>query len=66
MHPDKPFAGYADRAVVHCEKEVASATLKADLEKQLAKCAMELNQAKTRKRLLQGQQATGAIPEHEF
>jgi RNA-directed DNA polymerase len=47
-HPDKPFARYADDAVVHCRTEADAVRLKADLETRLAECGLELNLDKTR------------------
>lgn len=47
-HPDKPFARYADDAVVHCRRQTDSERLKADLAIRFAECGLELHPTKTR------------------
>ena len=47
-HPDKPFARYADDAVVHCKSKEDAEELRSSLEKRLAECKLELHPTKTR------------------
>ena len=47
-HPDKPFARYADDAVVHCRSEADAERLKAELQARLAEVGLELHPTKTR------------------
>jgi RNA-directed DNA polymerase len=47
-HPDKPFARYADDAVVHCHSKEAAEELLESLQKRMAECRLELNMSKTR------------------
>jgi RNA-directed DNA polymerase len=47
-HPDKPFARYADDAVVHCKRKGDAEELRKGLEKRLAECNLELHPTKTR------------------
>jgi len=48
VHPDKPFARYADDAVAHCHSERAAVQLKSELEARLSECGLELHPVKTR------------------
>ncbi|MDA8400640.1 MAG: group II intron reverse transcriptase/maturase [Actinomycetota bacterium] len=48
VHPDKPFARYADDAVVHCWTEADAERLKTDLAQRFAECGLELHPTKTR------------------
>jgi RNA-directed DNA polymerase len=47
-HPGKPFARYADDAVVHCRSKEDAEELRNSLEKRLAECKLELHPTKTR------------------
>jgi len=47
-HPDKPFARYADDAVVNCKSKEDAEQLRISLEKRLAECKLELHPTKTR------------------
>lgn len=47
-YPDKPFARYADDAVVHCKSEEDAEELRENLDKRLAECKLELHPTKTR------------------
>lgn len=48
VHPDMPFARYADDAVVHCWTHADAERLKADLAQRFADCGLELHPTKTR------------------
>ncbi|WP_207953147.1 reverse transcriptase domain-containing protein [Paenibacillus agricola] len=48
MQPGKPFARYADDAVIHCHSKMAAKQLKAELEERLRECGLELHPVKTR------------------
>lgn len=48
VHGDKPFARYADDAVVHCQSKNAAERLKMELETRLKECGLELHPVKTR------------------
>lgn len=47
-HPDKPFARYADDAVVHCHNREAAEELRDSLSRRLEECGLELHPTKTR------------------
>jgi RNA-directed DNA polymerase len=47
-HSDKPFARYADDAVVHCKSKEDAEVLRNSLEKRLTECKLELHPTKTR------------------
>jgi RNA-directed DNA polymerase len=47
-HPDKPFARYADDAVVHCGSRADAEKLQDNLKDRLMECGLELYPTKTR------------------
>lgn len=47
-YPDILFERYADDAVFHCKTEEEAKTLKAEIEKRLAECRLELHPEKTK------------------
>jgi RNA-directed DNA polymerase len=47
-HSDKPFARYADDAVVHCHTEQGAKVLRESLKLRMAECKLELHPDKTR------------------
>jgi RNA-directed DNA polymerase len=47
-HPHKPFARYADDAVVHCHSLMEARELRCHLEKRFMECGLELHPTKTR------------------
>lgn len=48
QHPDKPFARYADDAVIHCRSRWAAARLIKELSVRMAEIGLELHPTKTR------------------
>lgn len=46
-HPRKPFARYADDAVVHCRSEAEAKTLLASIDGRLKECKLELHPEKS-------------------
>lgn len=46
--PNNPFERYADDVIVHCKTLVKAKTLKAEIEKRLAECKLELHPNKTK------------------
>jgi RNA-directed DNA polymerase len=47
-HPDLPWCRYADDGLVHCRTEKEAEALKAELQKRLAECQLEMHPTKTR------------------
>jgi len=47
-HLNKPFARYADGAVVYCRSKVNADMLRVELEKRLSEFGLELHPTKTR------------------
>jgi RNA-directed DNA polymerase len=65
-HPDKPFARYADDAVVHCKNKEDAEELRNSLEKRLAECKLELHPTKTRIVYCKDDHRKGNYPENKF
>ncbi len=65
-HPDKPFARYADDAVVHCRSRIDSQRLHEDLKKRMADCGLELHPDKTRIIYCKDDSRRGDYPETSF
>ena len=65
-HPDKPFARYADDAVVHCSSMEGALRLRDSLERRLAECGLELHPTKTRIVYCKGDDRRGDYPETKF
>lgn len=65
-HPDKPFARYADDAVVHCKSKEDAEELRSSLEKRLAECKLELHPTKTRIVYCKDDNRKGDYPENAF
>jgi len=65
-HPDKPFARYADDAVVNCKSQKEAEELRSSLEKRLAECKLELHPTKTRIVYCKDDNRKGNYPENSF
>jgi RNA-directed DNA polymerase len=65
-YPDKPFARYADDAVVHCRSKEDAEGLRKSLEKRLAECKLELHPTKTRIIYCKDDNRGGNYPENTF
>ena len=65
-HPDKPFARYADDAVVHCKSKEDAEELRRRLEQRLAECKLELHPTKTRVVYCKDANRKGNYPENTF
>lgn len=65
-HPDKPFARYADDAVVHCHTKKDAEELLESLQKRMAECRLELNMDKTRIIYCKDDDRKGDYPETSF
>lgn len=65
-HPDKPFARYADDAVVHCKSKEDAEGLWNSLEKRLAECNLELHSTKTRIVYCKDDSRKGNYPDNTF
>jgi len=65
-HPDKPFARYADDAVVHCKSREDAEELRSRLEKRLTECKLELHPTKTRIVYCKDDNRKGDYPENKF
>jgi RNA-directed DNA polymerase len=65
-NPDKPFARYADDAVVHCKSKEDAEELRSSLEKRLAECKLELHPTKTRIVYCKDNNRGGNYPENTF
>ncbi|MEA4884113.1 MAG: group II intron reverse transcriptase/maturase [Clostridia bacterium] len=65
-HPDKPFARYADDAVVHCSSLEGALELRDSLEGRLAECGLELHPTKTRIVYCKDDDRRGDYPETKF
>jgi RNA-directed DNA polymerase len=65
-HPDKPFARYADDAVVNCKSKEDAEELRSSLEKRLAECKLELHPTKTRIVYCKDDHRKGDYPENTF
>ncbi len=65
-HPDKPFARYADDAVVHCRNRIDSQRLHEDLKKRMAECGLELHPDKTRIVYCKDDSRRGDYPDTSF
>jgi RNA-directed DNA polymerase len=64
--PDKPFARYADDAVVHCKSKEDAEELRKSLEQRLAECKLELHPTKTRIVYCKDANRKGDYPENTF
>lgn len=47
-HPEVPFERYADDIICHCDSQAQAEELKAQLQRRLAECALQLHPEKTR------------------
>jgi RNA-directed DNA polymerase len=65
-HPDKPFARYADDAVVNCKTKEDAEELRRRLEKRLAECKLELHPTKTRIVYCKDNNRQGNYPDNTF
>jgi RNA-directed DNA polymerase len=65
-HRNKPFARYADDAVVHCQSKEEAEMLWVELEKRLAELGLELHPNKTRIVYCKDDNRQGAYPETKF
>ncbi|MDD1762921.1 MAG: group II intron reverse transcriptase/maturase, partial [Methanothrix sp.] len=65
-HPDKPFARYADDAVIHCESKEDAEGLRESLAGRLAECKLELHPDKTRIVYCKDDHRKGKYPENKF
>lgn len=65
-HLDKPFARYADDAVVHCRTEAEAIALKESLAGRLAECGLELHSEKTKIVYCQDTRRSGTYPNVKF
>jgi len=65
-HPDKPFARYADDAVVNCKTKEDAEELLRRLEKRLAECKLELHPTKTRIVYCKDNNRQGNYPDNTF
>jgi RNA-directed DNA polymerase len=65
-HPDKPFARYADDAVVHCNSKEDAEELRKSLEKRLIECKLELHPTKTRIVYCKDDHRGGNYPDDKF
>ncbi len=65
-HPDKPFARYADDAVVHCKSKEDAEGLRNSLGKRLMECNLELHPTKTRIVYCKDDHRKGNYPEDKF
>jgi RNA-directed DNA polymerase len=65
-HPEKPFARYADDAVVNCKSKEDAEELRSSLEKRLAECKLELHPTKTRIVYCKDDNRKGDYPENTF
>ena len=65
-HPEKPFARYADDAVVHCKSKEDAEELRSRLEQRLAECKLELHPTKTRIVYCKDANRKGNYPENTF
>jgi RNA-directed DNA polymerase len=65
-HRNKPFARYADDAVVHCQSKEEAERLRVELEKRLAELGLELHPTKTRIVYCKDDNRQGAYPETKF
>jgi RNA-directed DNA polymerase len=65
-HRNKPFARYADDAVVHCRSKEEAERLWVELEKRLDELGLELHPIKTRIIYCKDDNRQGAYPETKF
>jgi RNA-directed DNA polymerase len=65
-HRDKPFARYADDAVVHCRSKEDAEKLWVELEKRLSECGLELHPTKTRIVYCKDDDRQGDYPDTKF
>jgi len=65
-HPDKPFARYADDAVVHCKSKEDAEELRKGLEIRLGECKLELHPTKTRIVYCKDDNRRGNYPDNAF
>ena len=65
-HPNKPFARYADDAVVHCQSEAEAEQLKAELQARFAEVGLELHPTKTRVAYCRDSNRKGSYPNVRF
>ncbi len=47
-HPSVPFERYADDIICHCDSQAQAQALKAELERRLAECGLQLHPEKTK------------------
>ena len=48
QHPGVPFERYADDIICHCDSQAQAESLKAQLERRLGECGLQLNPSKTK------------------
>jgi RNA-directed DNA polymerase len=65
-HADKPFARYADDAVVNCKSKEDAEGLRNSLAQRLAECKLELHPTKTRIVYCKDDNRKGSYPENSF
>jgi RNA-directed DNA polymerase len=65
-HPRKPFARYADDAVVHCRSEEDAKRLHDELKARLGECGLELHAEKTHIVYCKDDDRRGEYPEISF
>jgi RNA-directed DNA polymerase len=65
-HRNKPFARYADDAVVHCRSKEDADKLWVELEKRLSEFGLELHPTKTRIIYCNDDYRPGEYPETKF
>ena len=65
-HRNKPFARYADDAVVHCQSKEEAERVWVELEKRLDELGLELHPTKTRIVYCKDDNRQGAYPETKF
>ena len=65
-HRGKPFARYADDAVVHCRSKEEAERLWVELEKRLSECGLELHPTKTRIVYCKDDDRQGEYPDTKF
>jgi len=66
IHPDKPFARYADDGVAHCRSRSQAEKLHISLRERLLACGLELNPDKTRIIYCKDDDRTGSYPVTAF
>lgn len=64
--PEIPFERYADDIIVHCHSERQALWMKAEVEKRLAQCKLELHPEKTRIVYCRDDRRRGSYPQVKF